>query len=324
MAGADLKRRIENMKKANRRAGLPARILLSSIAVLTVLFYITAAPLQKNAAQSIASNLAIENSEKSPLQIVSAVAANISAPLVPTRDIAAHLIKPQIVLKNNSDRPVSTYVLEFKKAGSAPFYLARTDAVLAPKATESIQANTQNTFLYLAESGKSGGTGGTWTVRIDVLRFKDGSVLTLHSSPIPPPSAASPSGNLVGGIPGGVVGGIISQKGPVPPPPPPPPPRPVRKSAVLNGSEVQGAKLIRRVKPVYPELAKRARVQGQVTLTVTIDEEGNVIEAKILKGHPLLNDAAIAAVKQCKYSPTFLNGKPVPVATTVKVEFKLE
>jgi len=60
-----------------------------------------------------------------------------------------------------------------------------------------------------------------------------------------------------------------------------------------------------------------------VVLQVTVDEEGNVAELRVLKGHPLLNDAAEAAVRQWKYSPTLLNGEPVPVIATVTVIFNL-
>jgi TonB family protein len=325
MAGAHLKRRIENMKKSNRKAGLPARILLSSVAAFTVLLYFAAAPLHQSIAQTTPSNLIIENSESSPLKIVSATVADISVPPQrPTKNVTAHLIKPKIVLKNNSDSIVSVYVLEFRKAGSGQFYLTRTDAGLVPKGTDAIETNTSNTFLYSGEGKKVTGSGTTWTVRLDVVRFKDGSVLTLHPSPIPPPAADAPvSGarNIVGGIPGGVVGGLLSEKAPVAPPPPP---KPVKRDPIRVGGNVQESKLIRSVEPIYPELAKRARVQGIVTLRIAVDEEGNVSDASVINGHPLLNDAAISAVRQWKYSPTLLSGKPVPVTATVTVEFKLQ
>ena len=89
------------------------------------------------------------------------------------------------------------------------------------------------------------------------------------------------------------------------------------------GGNVQESKLIKKIEPVYPELAKRARVSGTVILTVTVDEEGSVADIKVLKGHPLLDDSAVAAVRQWKYSPTLLNGEPVPVIATVTVIFNL-
>ena len=87
---------------------------------------------------------------------------------------------------------------------------------------------------------------------------------------------------------------------------------------------MQEYKLIRKIDPVYPELAKRARVTGRVILIVTVDEEGAVSDIRISSGHPLLNDAAVTAVKQWRYSPTLLNGEPVPVTATVTVFFNLK
>ncbi len=79
--------------------------------------------------------------------------------------------------------------------------------------------------------------------------------------------------------------------------------------------------LIHKVKPVYPELALRARVTGKVLLRVTVDEEGLVRNIVVFRGHPLLDNAAIMAVKQWRYRPTIQNGKPVPVTIMVPVEF---
>jgi protein TonB len=66
-----------------------------------------------------------------------------------------------------------------------------------------------------------------------------------------------------------------------------------------------------------------ARVSGSVILQVTVNEEGDVVDVRVLRGHPLLNDACIHAVRQWKYSPTLLNGEPVPVSATVTVFFNL-
>ena len=101
----------------------------------------------------------------------------------------------------------------------------------------------------------------------------------------------------------------------------PTPPKPVKRDPIKVIGNVQESKLIRRVEPVYPELAKRARVEGRVLLAATVDEEGNVSEIRVIAGHPLLVEAALSAVRQWKYSPTLLNGEPVPVITTVTVRF---
>jgi len=122
-------------------------------------------------------------------------------------------------------------------------------------------------------------------------------------------------------VPGGVVGNLLSSVAPVAPPPPP---KPVKRDPIKVGGNVQESKLIRKVEPVYPELAKRARVMGKVILVVTVDEEGNVSDIRVSSGHPLLDEAALAAVRQWKYSPTLLNGEPVPVIATVTVIFNLK
>jgi periplasmic protein TonB len=106
------------------------------------------------------------------------------------------------------------------------------------------------------------------------------------------------------------------------PPPPPPLEVPTRShEPVPVVSNLQEAKLISKVQPIYPPLALRARVSGVVVLQVSVDEEGNVYDIKILKGHPLLDEAAVSAVRQWKYSPTILNGEPVPVVAAVTVVF---
>ncbi len=127
------------------------------------------------------------------------------------------------------------------------------------------------------------------------------------------------TGGIVGGVPGGVRGGVI---GGVPAAPPPPPPKAARKPVRVGGN-VQNSKLIRKVQPIYPELAKRARVSAVVLLQVTVSELGEVVDIKLVRGHPLLNQAAIDAVRQWRYSPTLLNGEPVPVIATVTVNFIL-
>ncbi len=101
------------------------------------------------------------------------------------------------------------------------------------------------------------------------------------------------------------------------------PSRSLSRPPIKVGGNVQESKLIRRVEPVYPELAERARVQGRVVLIVTVDQQGNVSDIQVTDGHPLLNEAAKAAVRQWKYSPTLLNGEPVPVIATVTLVFSL-
>ena len=86
-----------------------------------------------------------------------------------------------------------------------------------------------------------------------------------------------------------------------------------QRQPIKVGGNIAESKLIHRVEPIYPELAKKARVSGNVILQITTNEEGFVTDARVTSGHPLLNDSAIAAVKQWRYSPTLLNGQPVPI-----------
>ena len=100
-----------------------------------------------------------------------------------------------------------------------------------------------------------------------------------------------------------------------------------KSARAVNPKSIPGSvlssKLIKRVQPVYPESAKRSRISGVVILAVTIDEESNVEEVGVTKGPPELRDAAVEAVRQWKYSPTLLDGKPVRVTATVTVNFML-
>jgi protein TonB len=102
--------------------------------------------------------------------------------------------------------------------------------------------------------------------------------------------------------------------------PPPPPPQ---KETYRLGGDVLSARLIRQVPPTYPQMAKAVRAQGDVVLEVEVDDEGNVVDVVALSGHNLLRKAAEDAVRQWKYSPTLLNGEPVPVIAKVTVKFTL-
>jgi len=88
-------------------------------------------------------------------------------------------------------------------------------------------------------------------------------------------------------------------------------------------AEVQAAKLISRVSPRYPELARQARIQGTVRLRAVIAREGTVQQLEVVSGPPILISAAIEAVKQWRYTPTLQNGEPVEVETEIDVIFSL-
>jgi TonB family protein len=111
-----------------------------------------------------------------------------------------------------------------------------------------------------------------------------------------------------------------------PPPPPPPPPAQLvdGQAAVRVGGSIKPPKKLRDVRPVYPADAMAANVQGVVILEATIDATGNVRNARVLRGQPLLDAAAVEAVNQWQYEPTLLNGVAVPMIMTVTVNFTLQ
>jgi protein TonB len=81
--------------------------------------------------------------------------------------------------------------------------------------------------------------------------------------------------------------------------------------------------LIRRVQPLYPPLARSARIQGPVVLAATINTDGTMKNLKLLSGHPMLVPAAIEAVSQWRYRPYVLNGEAIEVETQITVNFIL-
>ena len=162
-------------------------------------------------------------------------------------------------------------------------------------------------------------------------RIDPAAIVEAPSTPVEPPKGISPERLLVpdtppdvaapdvaGSIPGtGVPGGTGTA--PMDAPPPPRPATPVPVSQLL-----QPPVKIHDVSPIYPELAIRGRVEGQVVIEAVIGTTGDVQETRVLKAKPLLTEAALAAVRQWKYTPTLLSGRPVPVVMTVTVTFRLQ
>jgi protein TonB len=110
----------------------------------------------------------------------------------------------------------------------------------------------------------------------------------------------------------------------------PKPPAPVMKNTVEPKKEpmrvsqgVMEARLIHRVIPVYPPLARTARIEGKVHLVGIIGKDGTIQDLKVMDGHPLLVKAAVEAVKQWIYRPTLLSGEPVDVITPIEINFTL-
>jgi len=89
------------------------------------------------------------------------------------------------------------------------------------------------------------------------------------------------------------------------------------------GGRIRAPRAIVAPQPVYPPLARQSKVAGDVNLDAVIDADGNVVEMQLVSGHPLLVQAAMNALRQWKYEPTYLNDQPVPVRLVVTVKFRL-
>jgi periplasmic protein TonB len=151
-------------------------------------------------------------------------------------------------------------------------------------------------------------------------------IAMIKEAPLPPEQEA---GGVVGGVPGGipggqaggVLGGIIggtgSTAGFVAPPPP-------TKRIIRVGGNLKPPRQLYYVAPEYPVIAKQAHVQGTVIIDAVIDEQGNVVQAHVLSGPPLLIPSSLETVLKWRYQPSFLNGEPISVAMHVEVHFVLE
>lgn len=119
-----------------------------------------------------------------------------------------------------------------------------------------------------------------------------------------------------GGTPGGVPGGLPEiAAAPAIPPPPARPPR--------VGGEIRAPVKIRDVRPVYPTIAQQAGIQGVVIIDAVIGPDGRVSQVRVLRSIPMLDQAALDAVRQWVFTPTRLNGEPIAVAMTITVHFTL-
>ena len=138
----------------------------------------------------------------------------------------------------------------------------------------------------------------------------------LEITPEPPPrSFTSVSGVLPGTMPIGVpTTGLTSLSEPPPLPP----------QVVRPGGDIKEPRKIREVRPVYPAVAMAAKVEGVVIIEATLSQEGRVIDARVIKSHALLDQAALDAVRQWTFTPTTLNGAPVEVIMTITVNFRLQ
>jgi protein TonB len=131
----------------------------------------------------------------------------------------------------------------------------------------------------------------------------------------------TPSDPVSPGVDGGIFPG--GEKPVVAEPVAPPLPPPASSAPVRPGGHVKQPERLQYIAPLYPAIAQAARVQGTVILEAIIDAEGRIDNLRVLRSIPLLDQAAIDAVRQWRYSPTLLNNTPVSVIMTVTVTFNL-
>lgn len=149
-------------------------------------------------------------------------------------------------------------------------------------------------------------------------------VAEIKEAPIAPDAFEGVAGGVPGGVPGGQMGGVIGGViGGVPGASGIAPPKEPAKIVVRVGGKVRPPRAVYRPAPAYPPLAKQARVSGDVVVDTILDENGNVTNMKILSGPPLLYEAAMEALKQWRYQPTYLNDQPVSVELIVTINFQL-
>ena len=150
-------------------------------------------------------------------------------------------------------------------------------------------------------------------------------VAMLKEEPLPPDVERGVAGGVPGGVPGGqaggVIGGIISSAPRTYIPAAPSIPQP--KAPVRVGGRVKAPRPIATPEPMYPPLARQAKIQGDVLIDAVIDRTGNVVEMRVISGHPLLIQPATDALRKWRYEPTYLNDVAVPVQLIVTVRFRL-
>jgi TonB family protein len=146
-------------------------------------------------------------------------------------------------------------------------------------------------------------------------------VLMVKEAPLPPePEGVGIFGGVPGGVTGGVIGGILEG---IKAPPPTRPSVENTKAPVPVGGNVQPPRVLYRTVPEYPLLAQQAGIQGEVIISAVIDSHGNVVDMKVVSGPPLLYSAAMKALQEWKFEPTYLNGEAVAIKWNASVKFHI-
>ncbi|MBI3653813.1 MAG: M56 family metallopeptidase [Acidobacteria bacterium] len=233
-------------------------------------------------------------------------------------------VRFSVKVVNNTDRTIKVISLELVNPDNDNWvYVQDAGALIEPHGSHTLGMERHSYTLIKRDPN-------ALTAKVVGVIFEGGEVWgKVPPSPPPPPPPSAPP--LPPTMHRGTVMTEVSPLAPPPPqsppaiesvpaPPdaPPAPPKIIRKSGgVLQSSAV------RRAEPIYPPLAQAAQVSSAVVVEVTINEEGYVDSARVLSGHPLLKDAAVAAARQWKFQPAMLQGKAVKVTGTMTFNFAL-
>ncbi len=194
-----------------------------------------------------------------------------------------------------------------------------TALILVPVNVATTRATEQTPAARGVKDGVSG--GATAAITRGVVGGVASGVVGGTANGVKGSVTGGVAGGIAGGLPSGIVGGVEAgatsgAKREVAA-------APVSQQPVRVGGNIAPPERIKYVQPAYPQAAKDAHVSGIVIAEIVVGEDGRVSDARILRSIALLDDAALDAVKQWRYTPTMLNGQPVPVIITVTVNFKL-
>jgi protein TonB len=133
-----------------------------------------------------------------------------------------------------------------------------------------------------------------------------------------------PIGPGIAGVPFALaLPNVVAPPRPPDPPTPPPVPKIEIREPIRVASSLQVSRLVKKVDPEYPILARRGRIEGTVIAEAHITGSGTIDSLRIISGNPLFFQSVLDAVKQWRYEPTLLNGEPIDVITTITVNFRL-
>lgn len=201
--------------------------------------------------------------------------------------------------------------------------VASTKAISGPMALRKATEDMVKTFVF----GATSEPGVTGLVVVAFVKMDDANIVPklADSKGVPLPPTVTPVRVVSGGEPDDVPSGVPGGE-PLNTPPPPPPLEPEREEPLppgtrrVTGRVLEGA-VLRRVAPEYPRLARVAKVSGVVVVEIVVDEDGYVVRARAVSGHPLLLEAAVDAARQWTFRPAKFGGKRTPVVGTVSLTF---